>query len=138
MTEPETIRTVGLLHVVHGRLLLVRPRGKAAFYLPGGKLEPGETEPEALRREVREELGVELVNGTVRGHRRYLAPAYGEGDGVLVDLSCYTAELAGEPAPSAEVAELALVTRDEYLAHPETAPAIVELLGDLHTGGLVA
>ncbi|SHG35032.1 ADP-ribose pyrophosphatase YjhB, NUDIX family [Streptoalloteichus hindustanus] len=132
------IRTVGLLHVVGRRLLVVRPRGKGAFYLPGGKLEPGEAEPDALRREVREELGVELAPDSVRPARRYLGPAYGEGDGVLVDLSCYTAEVVGEPHPSAEVAELALVTEDEYLAHPETAPVIVELLRDLRGAGQVA
>ncbi|MCP2261895.1 NUDIX domain-containing protein [Streptoalloteichus tenebrarius] len=138
MSEPRVIRTVGLLHVVGRRLLVVRPRGKAAFYLPGGKLEPGEAEPDALRREVREELGVELAPDSVREAGRYLSAAYGEGEGVLVDLSCYTAELTGRPRPSAEVDELALVTEGEYLAHQETAPVIVELLRDLRASGLVA
>jgi 8-oxo-dGTP diphosphatase len=37
---------------------------------PGGKVEPGEAEPEALRREIREELGCEVeVGGLILRHR---------------------------------------------------------------------
>ncbi|HET6311147.1 MAG TPA: NUDIX domain-containing protein [Candidatus Nitrosotalea sp.] len=36
------------------RLLTVRTSGKDAFYLPGGKREPGESDLDALLREVRE------------------------------------------------------------------------------------
>jgi 8-oxo-dGTP pyrophosphatase MutT (NUDIX family) len=127
------ITVVGLVHVRDGRLLVVRSRRKRAFYLPGGKLEPGETEQEALRREVDEELGVGLLD--VRPLKRYLAPAYGEGPEALVDMTCFTAELDAPPAASGEIAELAMVTAAEYAAHAETAPAIHEVLRDLVSAG---
>ncbi len=50
-----------------GRLLLAQrvspPELAGRWELPGGKIEPGETPAEGLRRELREELGVETVVG---------------------------------------------------------------------------
>ncbi|GLZ35775.1 DNA mismatch repair protein MutT [Lentzea sp. NBRC 105346] len=117
------------MHVRDGRLLVVRSRHKQAFYLPGGKIEPGETLEAALRREVAEELGVRLREPRLL--RRYVAPAYGEGEGAMVDMTCFTADLDGEPRPCGEIAELSYVTAAEYAAHDETAPAIHEVLADL-------
>ncbi|MCI2417730.1 NUDIX domain-containing protein [Saccharopolyspora sp. K220] len=125
----QLIRAVGLVRFVAGRLLLVRADYQTAFYLPGGKIDPGETEVQALHREVREELGVGLVGADFLG--RYLTDAVGQGDGVQVELACYTGELDGAPQPAAEIAELAWLTRAEYVAHPVTAPAIVALFADL-------
>jgi len=129
------ITVVGLVHVEAGRLLVVRSRNKKAFYLPGGKIEPGESLEEAVRREVREELGIE-ISAPAR-LKRYVAPAYGEGEGAMVDMTCFTAELLGTPVPTAEIAELTYVTRDEYRAHAETAPAIHEVLSDLVASGQI-
>lgn len=127
------ITVVGLVHVEAGRLLVVRSRNKNAFYLPGGKIEPGETPQDAVRREVREELGVELDRPEVL--KRYVAPAYGEGEGAIVDMTCFTARLLGTPQPTSEIAELTYVTRDEYREHADTAPAIHDVLADLVASG---
>ncbi|MFC7343178.1 NUDIX hydrolase [Saccharopolyspora griseoalba] len=130
--RPATIRAVGLVHRDERGLLLVRAENQRAYYLPGGKIDPGETEVEALRREVREELGVELREP--RSFARYVTDAVGQGEGVQVDLACYTAELEGAPAPAAEIADLRYCTRADYLADPEIqAPAIVELYRDLES-----
>ncbi|MDH3210226.1 MAG: NUDIX domain-containing protein [Burkholderiaceae bacterium] len=55
---------VGVLIDTAGRFLLTsRPAGKvyAGYWeFPGGKLEPGETVEHALRRELREELGISI------------------------------------------------------------------------------
>ncbi|GGN12409.1 DNA mismatch repair protein MutT [Lentzea pudingi] len=129
------ITVVGLVHVEAGRLLVVRSRNKKAFYLPGGKIEPGESLEEAVRREVREELGVEISGPEEL--KRYISLAYGEGEGAMVDMTCFTAQLLGEPRPTGEIAELTYVTRDEYREHAETAPAIHEVLDDLVVSGRV-
>ncbi len=58
---------VAALLLDRGRILACRRRddqshaGKWEF--PGGKVEPGESEPDALRRELREELGIEATIG---------------------------------------------------------------------------
>ncbi len=59
---------VGGVIVEGGRILLVK-RAKAPsaglWAIPGGGLELGETVPEAVRREVREETGLEIDTGEV-------------------------------------------------------------------------
>ena len=61
---------------------------------PGGKVEPGETEAQALERECREELGVQVRAGEVLHRTRH---AYEDLDVELALLRC---ELnSGEPRP---------------------------------------
>ena len=136
MSAGRTFRAVGLVHRDgDGRVLMVRPAAKRAFYLPGGKLEPGESDAEAVRREVREELGVALRPETCRSVTTVTAAAYGEGEGAVVVLACYTGELVGTPTPSAEVAELRYFGLADYEAEAEQAPAVVVLLRELFPDG---
>jgi len=50
-----------------GRVLLVRAEGQSHTFLPGGHVEDGEGLTGCLRRELREELGVEASVGRYRG-----------------------------------------------------------------------
>ena len=60
---------VGVLFLPDGRFLLTsRPPGKVYegyWEFPGGKLEPNETIAQALTRELREELGIEIEDCTL-------------------------------------------------------------------------
>ncbi len=51
---------VGAAIVRHGRVLAARRTTPPGWELPGGKVEPGEAPDEALVREIREELGIEV------------------------------------------------------------------------------
>ena len=53
--------------VVDGHVLLCRPKKGGYTYLPGGHIEFGEKGAEALRREVREELGLDSSAGELLG-----------------------------------------------------------------------
>jgi 8-oxo-dGTP pyrophosphatase MutT (NUDIX family) len=46
----------------HGKVLLVRDRGRHRFSLPGGAVKPGEPTASAAARELYEELGLKAVN----------------------------------------------------------------------------
>ncbi len=72
----ERLRVVAAV-IRRGDALLVtrrpdRPGRPGQWEFPGGKVEPGEAEPEALRRELREELGCDADVGALllrHGHR---------------------------------------------------------------------
>jgi 8-oxo-dGTP diphosphatase len=88
-----------------GQTLLVRKRGTCAFMQPGGKRDPGESDLEALAREIGEELGCEIDLPGARhlGHCRALAA---NEAGAIVEASLYAVRLRGEPVARAEIAEL--------------------------------
>ncbi|MGQ0632258.1 MAG: (deoxy)nucleoside triphosphate pyrophosphohydrolase [Sporichthyaceae bacterium] len=94
---------VGAAIVRDGLLLAARRSAPSAlaggWELPGGKLEPGESEREALIRECREELGVEIAVGERVGGQWVL--------GTDMVLRIHLASLvSGEPAPLQDHDEL--------------------------------
>jgi ADP-ribose pyrophosphatase YjhB (NUDIX family) len=99
------ILKAALVQVKDRRLLCARSEGKTAFYIPGGKPEPGEDMRAALVREAAEELNLALDPAALVEQGRYAAPADG-ASGRTVRAVAFTAEGAGEPRPGAEIAEL--------------------------------
>lgn len=76
-----------------GRLLLIRrghEPGKGLWSIPGGRIEPGESDEAALVREVREETGLAVTVGRLVGAVR--RPA---GGGSVLDIRDYAAEVTG-------------------------------------------
>lgn len=78
MPDPVIGGVSGLI-VRNGRVLLIR-RGKEPYLecwsLPGGGVEPGETLRDAVKREVCEETGLDVVVGRVAGYREYMEPEH--------------------------------------------------------------
>lgn len=91
-----------------GRILTVRKRGTSLFMFPGGKPEPGESFADAAVREVQEELGITLP--AVHPFGMYTAAAANEAD-ATVTAEVFTAVCLDEPAPAAEIEDIAWVDR---------------------------
>ncbi|WP_424184401.1 NUDIX hydrolase [Actinokineospora sp. G85] len=127
MTEDgiRRIRCVGaLVSDTRGRLLLVRRAhdpGRGQWSLPGGKVEPGESDAQALAREVREETGLEVAVGALIGTVERDAP---NGVFRIADYACVVTGgdlRAGDDADEALWADLAtfdtLDRSNELVAH---------------------
>ena len=112
-----------------GRILLARRAGDPGaglWDLLGGFLDEGEEPVEALRRELREETGLEIEPGEFLGG---IPDRYGEEGHWTVNLYWEVRLGAGEPEPADDVAELGWFPADALPPRAEFAfPNTVELL----------
>ena len=104
------IDKVAFLYLQDGKILSTRSRGKDKYYIPGGKREAGESDIETLVREVKEELSVDIIESSAKLYGVFEAQAHGKTEGVIVKMTCYTAEFAGELKADSEIAEIVWLT----------------------------
>ena len=134
MANNSYIDKLAFLHFVDKQLLMTLSRGKDTYYIPGGKREEGESDVEALIREVREELTVSLDPQSIKHYGTFTAQAHGKPVGVLVRMTCYTASFSGDLQPSAEIQDLAYYT---YAQRDIVGPVDQLIFDDLHEKGLL-
>ncbi|MBB6373620.1 mutator protein MutT [Pseudonocardia eucalypti] len=126
----EQIPCVGaVVHDRHGRLLLIRRAqepGLGLWSLPGGRVEPGETDEQAVIREVHEETGLRVRAGRLLG--RVERPAGNGGVFVIADYFC---EVVGpeEPRGASDASDARWVDAVNYAALP-LVPGLTEVLTD--------
>jgi len=106
---PEVPCVGAVVHDGQGRLLLVR-RGHAPsaglWSVPGGRVEAGESEVEAVVRELAEETGLRVRPDRVLGRVRI------DGDGVVftvTDWACTALDPERQPVAGDDAAEVAFV-----------------------------
>lgn len=87
-------------------ILSTRSKGKDTYYIPGGKRELGETDIQALTREIKEELSVDLIEDSIQFLGVFAGQAHGHPEGVQVKMQCYTSHFTGILQPAAEIEEM--------------------------------
>lgn len=88
------------------KFLITRSKGKSFFIAPGGKLEPGESVVDALRRELQEELQITVEAADLKELGTYYALAAGHTDKYLQMDVLIVGKWSGEITPAAEVEEV--------------------------------
>ena len=115
----KVIDKLAWIHIVDRRILSTRSKGKDTYYIPGGKREQGEMDEAALIREIREELSIDLLPESITFFGTFQAQAHGQTEGVIVQMTCYTAKYTGEIRAASEIDEVAwLQYRDKERSSP--------------------
>jgi 8-oxo-dGTP diphosphatase len=124
-----TVRCVGAVVLDEsGRLLVIRrgrPPGEGLWSIPGGRVEPGESDAAAVVRELREETGLAVRVGAPAGvvHRP------GTGD-TTYEIHDYVAEATGGTLRAGDdAADARWVTAEELHALPTASGLVATLTG---------
>jgi 8-oxo-dGTP diphosphatase len=91
------------IEIQDNKVLLTKSYGKDKYYIPGGKREQGESDEQALIREIEEELTVFIDTNTLQFVGIFEAQAHGQPEGVIVRMTCYAGEYRGEIKASSEI-----------------------------------
>lgn len=125
-----TVRVVAALVERSGRYLITQRRAEAVLPLlwefPGGRVEPGESDEDALRREVRHRVGAEIGVGQLVSFVHHAYPRY------AVDLYLYQCELVSQEPVALNVSAFRWVSSgqlDGYAFTPADEQSVGRLLG---------
>jgi len=131
------LATAGLLVIQNRKLLLAYSINKACFYLPGGKIDEGESTKDALSREISEELNVQLQPADLLYYCHITAPAYGEKRGIIMEQDCFIVNKTITPVAAAEIGELKYFSLNDYLNQENKAPGAIMILEKLKSDNLI-
>lgn len=112
------------------RVLMVTARGRDVIYMPGGKIDVGESAAEGAAREAWEEVELQLDPAALTEMFTVVIQAHGEPDGRLVRMQVFSAETDAEPRPSAEVSALHWASTDDLFRCPPAGGEVLRLLAE--------
>ncbi|MCA9632714.1 MAG: (deoxy)nucleoside triphosphate pyrophosphohydrolase [Myxococcales bacterium] len=118
MTAPRTVRVVAAVIARDGKYLITQRRPAAVLPLlwefPGGKVEEGESDSDALKREVRHRLGVEVAPGSMISFVSHPYERY------TIDLYLYECVITSGEPQELNVEAFRWVTSAEFDQYPFT------------------
>lgn len=128
------IDKLALIYIKDHKILMSLTKGLETWYVPGGKREPGESDHQALIREVKEELAVDLIPDSIKPYGVFEAIAHNKPAGTYVRMTCYTATFTGTATAFSEIDKIAFFS---YAQKRQGSFVDVLIFDDLHTKGLL-
>jgi 8-oxo-dGTP diphosphatase len=112
------------------KLLLLKGKGYEELWTPGGKINIDETDEECLRRELKEEIGVETID--INFYKKYLTASFYNPD-IQMEERVYLISIQGEIKPNAEIESFVWFSKDDYYSkkYPMITHTEEELIPDL-------
>ena len=121
----KALPTAGLVVVKGDKLLLAYSKNKMAWYLPGGKIDDGESSLETLQREIFEELNIVLNSERLKYYCHITAPAYGEEPPIIMEQDCFIYQLNEKIEPKNEIGEVRFFDIKMYQSEPAQVPGVL-------------
>lgn len=128
------IDKIAFIYLKDGKILSTLSKGKDTYYIPGGKRENGESDEETLIRECKEELTIDIKRNSIKYYGTFEAQAHGKSEGVLVKMTCYTADFDGNLEANSEIQEIRWL---DYNDLNKISPVDKLIFADLYEKGLL-
>lgn len=136
-TLNSSLLTAGLITLKDNKLLLAYSNNKKAWYLPGGKVDRGENSLASLKREIREELMIDLNDDRLDFYCHITAPAYGEMPVVIMEQDCFIYDLKEEINPSNEIGAVQYFSRAAYMEEEFQVVGVLMVFDKLESDRLI-
>lgn len=104
------LRIAGII-IKDNKILLVKGKKYEIFWTPGGKAEEDETNEECLKRELKEELQVDIEEAIY--FKEYFGKSFFNPDKNLKQI-VYIIKINGEPKPNNEIADYIWFSKDDF------------------------
>ncbi|MFA6274453.1 MAG: NUDIX domain-containing protein [Candidatus Paceibacterota bacterium] len=106
-----TIRVAGII-IEDNKILFLLGKGYKELWTPGGKLEEGETNEECLKRELKEEIGVDLVEA--KFFKEYDGPSFYRHSERTKNIM-YLAKISGDIKPDMEIESFVWLSGEDFI-----------------------
>lgn len=107
----ETKTRIVAIIIKNGKLLMLKGLGYKELWTPGGKIKPGETDEDCLRRELIEEIGVKITG--LIFFKEYSGKSFYH-PGQFTIQKIYIVSVSGDIKPDSEIEDFIWLTKKDF------------------------
>jgi 8-oxo-dGTP pyrophosphatase MutT (NUDIX family) len=130
VNNTKEIDKIAFIEIQEGKILSTKSKGRTKYYIPGGKRESGESDEQTLKREISEELSVNILPNTAEYVGTFSAQSDGGKEGITVIMTCYKAVYSGNLKANNEIEEIKWLNYNDLEIVSEVDKKIFSLLNE--------